>query len=140
MALPTIIDAVEALPAFTRLANTVPDHGRRVTVGGLVGSSAAALVAALARKMERRFFVIVAENVGDAERWLADLEALDGGEAVAFYPPRESFGEAEPHAEVAGERVETLERAAGRRLQPRLRPTPRGRRAIVRHPRHSPRR
>jgi len=112
MALPTIIDAVEALPAFTRLANTVPDHGRRVTVGGLVGSSAAALVAALARKMERRFFVIVAENVGDAERWLADLEALDGGEAVAFYPPRESFGEAEPHAEVAGERVETLERAA----------------------------
>ncbi len=112
MALPTIIDAVEALPAFTRLANTVPDHGRRVTVGGLVGSSAAALVAALARKMERRFFVIVAENVGDAERWLADLEALDGGAEVAFYPPRESFGEAEPHAEVAGERVETLERAA----------------------------
>ncbi len=70
------------------------------------------MVAALARKLDRRFFVIVAENVGDAERWLADLEALDGGEAVAFYPPRESFGEAEPHAEVAGERVETLERAA----------------------------
>ncbi|HEY7896826.1 MAG TPA: hypothetical protein VIC03_00280, partial [Gemmatimonadaceae bacterium] len=112
MALPTIIDAVEALPAFTRLANTVPGNGRRVTVGGLVGSSAAAMVAALARKLDRRFFVIVAENVGDAERWLADLEALDGGEAVAFYPPRESFGEAEPHAEVAGERVETLERAA----------------------------
>ncbi len=112
MALPTIIDAVEALPAFTRLANTVPVNGRRVTVGGLVGSSAAAMVAALARKMERRFFVIVAENVGDAERWLADLEALDGGDSVAFYPPRESFGEAELHGEVAGERVETLERAA----------------------------
>ena len=112
MALPTIIDAVEALPAFTRLANTVPGNGKRVTVGGLVGSSSAALVAALMRKMERRFFVIVAENVGDAERWLADLEALDGGESIAFYPPRESFGEAEPHAEVAGERVETLERAA----------------------------
>lgn len=70
------------------------------------------MIAALARKMERRFFVIVAENVGDAEHWLADLEALDGGAAVAFYPPRESFGESEPHAEVAGERVETLERAA----------------------------
>ena len=112
MALPTIIDAVQSLPAFTRLANTVPGNGKRVTVGGLVGSSAAAVVAAMMRKMERRFFVIVAENVGDAERWLADLEALDGGEAIAFYPPRESFGEAEPHAEVAGERVETLERAA----------------------------
>jgi transcription-repair coupling factor (superfamily II helicase) len=112
MALPTIIDAVETLPAFTRLTNTIPGAGQRVTVGGLHGSSAAAMIAALARKMERRFFVIVAENVGDAERWLADLEALDGGAAVAFYPPRESFGEAEPHAEVAGERVETLERAA----------------------------
>jgi transcription-repair coupling factor (superfamily II helicase) len=112
MALPTIIDAVEALPAFTRLSNTIPGAGKRVTVGGLHGSSAAATVAALARRMERRFFVIVAENVGDAERWLADLESLDGGESVAFYPPRESFGEAEPHAEVAGERVETLERAA----------------------------
>ncbi|MDQ6738703.1 MAG: hypothetical protein M3Z30_13520, partial [Gemmatimonadota bacterium] len=112
MALPTIIDAVEALPAFNRIASTIPSAGKRVTVGGLYGSSAAALIAAMARKMERRFFVIVAESVGDAERWLADLEALDGGEAVAFYPPRESFGEAEAHAEVAGERVETLERAA----------------------------
>ena len=84
MALPTIIDAVEILPAFTRLVNTVPGTGKRVTVAGLHGSSAAAMVAALARRMERRFFVIVAENVGDAERWLADLEALDGGDAVAF--------------------------------------------------------
>ncbi|MFI5310834.1 MAG: transcription-repair coupling factor, partial [Gemmatimonadales bacterium] len=31
-------------------------------------------------------------------------------EAVALYPPREGFGEVEPHAEVAGERVETLAR------------------------------
>ena len=32
--------------------------------------------------------------------------------AVALYPPREGFGEVEPHIEVAGERVETLERLA----------------------------
>ena len=32
--------------------------------------------------------------------------------AVALYPPREGFGEVEPHLEVAGERVETLERVA----------------------------
>jgi transcription-repair coupling factor (superfamily II helicase) len=70
------------------------------------------MVAALTRRLERRFFVIVAENTSDAERWLADIEALDGGAAAAYYPPRESFGDAEPHAEVAGERVETLERAA----------------------------
>lgn len=112
MALPSIIDAVEALPAFARVINTIPEPGRRFTIGGLHGSSSAALVAALARRLERRFFVVVAENVADAERWLADLESLGTDAPVAFYPPRESFGEAEPHAEVAGERVETLERAA----------------------------
>ena len=111
MSLPTIIDAVESLPAFARVTNTLPQPGRRIVVGGLAGSASAALVSALARRLEQRFFVVVAENVADAERWLSDLESL-GGVPVAFYPPRESFGESEPHAEVAGERVETLERAA----------------------------
>jgi transcription-repair coupling factor (superfamily II helicase) len=54
--------------------------------------------------------VVIAESVAGAERWLADLESLGDEGSVAFYPPRESFGEVEPHAEVAGERVETLER------------------------------
>lgn len=113
MALPTLIDAVEALPAFSRIINTLPAAGARISIGGLHGSSDAAVVAALARRLERRFFVVMTENVPEAERWLADLEALVAGEIpVAFYPPRESFGEAEPHTEVAGERVETLERAA----------------------------
>ncbi|MEP6905282.1 MAG: hypothetical protein ABI875_04315, partial [Gemmatimonadales bacterium] len=59
-----------------------------------------------------RFFVVVAESVSAAERWLADLQSLQEELPVALYPPREGFGEAEPHAEVAGERVETLERLA----------------------------
>ena len=54
--------------------------------------------------------MVIAESVAGAERWLADLESLGDEGSVAFYPPRESFGEVEPHAEVAGERVETLER------------------------------
>jgi transcription-repair coupling factor (superfamily II helicase) len=33
-----------------------------------------------------------------------------GPSGVALYPPREGFGEVEPHTEIAGERVETLER------------------------------
>ena len=113
MALNSLLDAVEALPAYTRLAQSLPRPRERCTVGGLRGSSDATLVATLARQLDRRFFVVVAENVPDAERWLADLGSLaDEGTAVAFYPPRESFGETESHAEVAGERVETLERAA----------------------------
>jgi transcription-repair coupling factor (superfamily II helicase) len=67
-------------------------------------------VAALAHASPGRFFVVIAESVAGAERWLADLESLGDAGFVAFYPPREGFGEAEPHAEVAGERVETLER------------------------------
>ena len=53
---------------------------------------------------------VVADQLPEAERWLADLQSVVGEAFVALYPPREGFGEVEPHAEVAGERVETLER------------------------------
>jgi transcription-repair coupling factor (superfamily II helicase) len=112
MPLPVLLEAVERLPAFARLLNTIPGTRSALRIGGLRGSSDATVVAALAQRIPTRLIVVVAESVPDAERWLADLEALTGGEQVAFYPPRESFGEAESHAEIAGERVETLERAA----------------------------
>jgi transcription-repair coupling factor (superfamily II helicase) len=112
MALPLLLDAIDRLPAFTRLINTLPGPGRRLTVTGLPGSGDAVTVAALARRMPGRFLVVVTEGLPEAERWLADLQSLTGDTPVALYPPREGFGEAEPHAEVAGERVETLERIA----------------------------
>jgi transcription-repair coupling factor (superfamily II helicase) len=112
MALPLLLDAIDRLPAFTRLMNTLPGPGRRLTVTGLPGSGDAVAVAALARRMPGRFVVVVTEGLPEAERWLADLQSLTGDTPVALYPPREGFGEAEPHAEVAGERVETLERIA----------------------------
>lgn len=112
MALPTLVDAVEALPAFARVLNTLPDPGARLTVGGLAGSSDAVLLAALVRRLPTRFFVVVTEGVPQAERWLADVQAILDETPVALYPPREGFGEAEPHAEIAGERVETVERVS----------------------------
>ncbi len=112
MALPTLIDAVGALPAFARVLNTVPPPGARLTIGGLPGSSDAVVLAALVRRLPTRFFVVLTEGVPQAERWLADLQAILDETPVALYPPREGFGEAEPHAEIAGERVETLERVA----------------------------
>ena len=86
-------------------------------MSGLHGSADALLIAALARRVTTRLILVVSDDVAGAERWLADLNQLaetgaDGASPVAFYPPRESFGEAEPHAEIAGERVETLERMA----------------------------
>jgi len=110
MALDTVLDAVERLPAFNRVLNTLPAPGGRVVVGGLPGSADATLVSSLVRRLTTRFFVVVAEGVSDAERWLADLETLLDEVPFALYPAREGFGEAEPHMEVAGERVETLER------------------------------
>ena len=113
MALPRLLDELESLPAFARLLQTLPAPRERRMVGGLAGSSDAVLLAALVRRLgTRRFFVVVAETLPDAERWLADLETLIGEGEVALYPPREGFGEVEPHLEVAGERVETLERVA----------------------------
>ena len=110
MGLPRLLDAIEALPAFARLFKELPGPGKSLRVGGLAGSSDAVLVAALARAMPQRLLVIVADQLSDAERWLADIDALADDIPTALYPPREGFGEVEPHAEVAGERVETIEK------------------------------
>ena len=110
MALDALLDAIERLPAFTRVVNTLPPPGAKLETGGLPGSADATLVAALVRRLPTRFFVVAADGVAEAERWLADLETLISETAIALYPPREGFGEAEPHMEIAGERVETLER------------------------------
>ena len=110
MGLPRLVDAVEALPAFARIVRELPGAGASVRVGGLPGSSDAVFVAALSRALPQRLIVVVTDQVSDAERWLADLESIVDAAPVALYPPREGFGEVEPHAEVAGERVETLEK------------------------------
>lgn len=112
MGLPRLLDAIAALPAFARTLQALPGAGKSLRLGGLAGSSDAVLVGALARAMPQQLVVIVTDQLGDAERWLADLQALTDDIPIALYPPREGFGEVEPHAEVAGERVETLEKLA----------------------------
>ena len=108
MPLDFLIDRFDALPATAELATGLPPSGARRAVGGLPGSSPAVLLAALARRLGQRLFVVVSATPGDAERWLADLRALVGETAV-LYPQREGLGAEEPHFEIAGERVETLE-------------------------------
>jgi len=109
MLLDFLLDRFDDLPATKSLAENLPAAGRRLGVGGLFGSSPAVLIAALARRLPQRVFCVVAPTPADAERWLADLETLAGG-AAALYPQRESLGAEEPHYEIAGERIETLER------------------------------
>src|SRR5438270_11907511 len=108
MPLDFLIDRFDELPATRALAAGLPGPGSRVPVSGLPGSSPAVLVAALARRLPQRVFVVVTPTPTDAERWLADARAL-GGDAAALYPQREALGAEEPHVEIAGERIETLE-------------------------------
>ncbi|MGH7636547.1 MAG: DEAD/DEAH box helicase, partial [Gemmatimonadaceae bacterium] len=110
MPLPLLLESIERLSAFTRLLNTLPAPGEQRRIAGLAGSADAAVLATLARCAPGRFFVVVTDALPEGERWLADLRGLLDEDIVALYPPREGFGEAEPHMEVAGERVETLER------------------------------
>src|SRR6267143_474480 len=109
MPLPQLLSIIESLGEFRDLLDEMPPPGARRKIGGLHGSSDTVVLAGLAQNATR-FFVVVNDDVAGAERWLADLTTLVETEVVAFYPPRESFGEAEAHAEIAGERVETLER------------------------------
>ena len=108
MSLDFLLDRFDDLPATRALAERLPAAGARLTLGGLPGSSPAVLVAALARRLAQRVFVVIAPTPADAERWLADLRTLrDGG--VVLFPQREGLGAEEPHVEIAGERIETVE-------------------------------
>jgi len=108
MPLDFLVDQMDALPATRALAEGLPPPGGRLAVGGLLGSSPALLLATLARRLAQRVFVVITSTPTEAERWLADLRTLAGG-VVALYPQREALGAEEPHVEIAGERVETLE-------------------------------
>ncbi|HEY3934450.1 MAG TPA: transcription-repair coupling factor [Gemmatimonadales bacterium] len=78
-------------------------------LGGLPGSSGAVLATWLTGDTPRgRLIAILAATPADAERWFTDLQHLTAG-GVALYPQREALGEDEPHFEIAGERVETVE-------------------------------
>ena len=109
MPLDFLLEKFHDLPATRSLMERLPSSGKRVGVGGLPGSSAAVLVGALARALPQRVFTVIAPTPADGERWLADLQTLLGSDTTALYPQRESLGAEEPHYELAGERIETLE-------------------------------
>jgi transcription-repair coupling factor (superfamily II helicase) len=109
MPLDFLLDKFDDLPATRALIDQLPPAGKRTAVGGLPGSSPAVLVAALARRLPQRLFAVIAPTPAEGERWLADLQTLLGSDGPALYPQRESLGAEEPHYELAGERIETLE-------------------------------
>ncbi len=111
-----LLDAFERSAPARDLFERLPGRGASLTIGGLAGSSGAVLAATLVRAAPQRLVVIVTPTPADAERWLTDLQFLSEA-AIALYPQREALGEDEPHYEIAGERVETIEALLGGRLR-----------------------
>jgi transcription-repair coupling factor (superfamily II helicase) len=109
MSLDLILDAFGRVPRVSALDKQLPERGTALTLGGLPGSSAAVMVAWLARRYPQRLFTVIATTPTDGERWLDDLRTLTDL-PIGLYPQRESLGEDEPHYEIAGERIETLDR------------------------------
>ncbi len=109
--LPGLLGAFRALPAFRAFTSRLPTQRRQLEVTGLPGSSPALLVASIAEHDPRRVLLVVTGTPADAERWEADLRVLLG-ETARLYPQREAFGQHEPHYEIAGERVETIDALA----------------------------
>ena len=108
MKLRPVVDAFARSPGTADLSERLPGRGEARRLGGLAGSSGSVLAAWLANTHPQRQVMVVATTPGEAERWLSDLTLLTEG-AVALYPQREALGEEEPHYEIAGERVETIE-------------------------------
>jgi len=109
LSLPQIFDAFDRCATVRALAERIPARGSTLRLGGVPGSSGAVLATWLTSHVGAgRLVAIIATTPADAERWLTDLQNL-AGEGVALYPQREALGEDEPHFEIAGERVETLE-------------------------------
>ena len=110
MALLRLVAHLRSLPELRRLTPRLAERGGAVRLAPLAGSAGAAVVAALLEELPARMIAVVTASPAAAERWLADLGVLGGDDALALYPQREGLGEDEPHFEIAGERVETLER------------------------------
>ncbi len=108
MTLKPVLDAFERTGLVRELPGRLPLRGKVLRLGGLPGSSGALLAAWLTRAYPQRLLTIVAPTPAESERWLNDLRYLTDAD-LALYPQREALGEDEPHYEIAGERVETLE-------------------------------
>ncbi len=102
-----------------RLLGALPLPGESRALGGCLGSSGSAALAAVHQASDNRVLVGLTSTPIEATSVEADLEALLGKGASFLYPQRESlpYESAEPHLEVGGLRVEALEALFGGRTR-----------------------
>ncbi len=107
-----ILDAIAGCGAFDAVARKLPAPGERIALGGLRGSSATAVLAALHLRDPDHVFVALAPGPREASSVEADLEVLlEKSSGSCLYPQKEAlpYEEAEPHLEIGGMRVEAVE-------------------------------
>ncbi|BDV41097.1 transcription-repair-coupling factor [Geotalea uraniireducens] len=100
-----------------RLANALEDENARLALPGLKGSAAAYLLARLQAE-SRRTLLIVAPDSDRAGEIHAELQFFAGpvGE-ILYFPAWDTapFEKASPHADITGQRLDTLRRLLDRR-------------------------
>jgi transcription-repair coupling factor (superfamily II helicase) len=106
-----VLDAFTSSGFVQRLRNALPGPGEVVTLGGAVGSSGLAAMAALHRARENQVLVLVCPSPRDAASVETDMAALLGPSESFLYPQREAlpYEATETHLEVGGLRIEALE-------------------------------
>ncbi|MBI4520501.1 MAG: DEAD/DEAH box helicase, partial [Gemmatimonadetes bacterium] len=119
MAHPLILEAIAAAPTFAALIRGLASETASLTVGGAVGSLAAAVVAALHERQPERLLLAVVASPAEASGLEADTDALLGEGVARLYPQREAlpYEAEEHHVEISGLRVEALEALFGRRTR-----------------------
>jgi len=106
-----VLDAFDSSEAVQALHQRIPGPGELRTLGGAVGSSGLAALAALHRSRENQILVLVCPSPRDAVSVETDMQALLGPFESYLYPQREAlpYDSSEPHLEVGGLRMEALE-------------------------------
>jgi len=106
-----VLEAFYSSDAVRRLLEGLPGPGELRVLGGAVGSSGLAAVAAVHAARENQVQLLLCPNPQAAASVETDLEVLLGTGVSYLYPQREAlpYESSEPHLEVGGLRMEALE-------------------------------
>ena len=81
----TLFNIYDQSAKVGQIAESLEQHGRKIHLNGLIGSSLSFVLQSLFKKTEQPFLVIL-DDKEEAAYYLNDLEQMIGAEDVLFYP------------------------------------------------------
>ena len=111
MSLEATLAAISRTEPFVQTAEYLQKGTPELYVHGIEGSLGAILLSHLRRTSDRQILAITPDTES-AEKLRDDIEAVAGGDSVCYFPDWElvPFEEKSPHVEVAGLRLEVMQR------------------------------